>query len=416
MNTVKRAIRKDLLVFGSPLIGKAEIDEVNRTLLSGWLSTGPKVAAFEESFRRYKNARFAAAVSSGTAALELSLIAAELQPGDEVVTTALTFCATVNAIIHAGLKPVLADVDPNTMNICPEELERRITPRTRAMLLVHFAGRPCEMDALMDIARRHRLKIVEDCAHAIESRYKGLASGTFGDFGCFSFYVTKNLTTGEGGMVLTRRKANASRIRRMALHGLSQDAWKRFNQKEYRHYYVQECGYKYNMTDLAAAIGKHQLKRIEQNWKRRAEIWRQYDASFEDLPLVTPSRAAPGTRHAYHLYTILVDERRCGLSRDRFLDAMVKHNIGVGVHYLSIPEHPYYRREFGWRPHDYPHAMRIGRQTVSLPLSPKLSAQDVQDVVAAVGDILQRTASGSRRPPRGALTTKTPSRPRGGLR
>jgi len=369
------------LVFGSPAIEDAEIEEVVASMKSGWLGTGPKVARFEDDFKVYKRAEYAVAVSSCTAALHLSLLAAGIKPGEEVITTALTFCATVNAIIHAGARPVLVDIDPNTMNMDPDQVEAKLTPRTRAILPVHFAGRPCDMNALCDIATRNSLNLIEDCAHAIETEYKGRKSGTFGDFGCFSFYATKNIATGEGGMVLTRRKEGAACIKMLALHGLSADAWKRFGDEGYKHYQVVECGFKYNMMDLQAAIGIHQLQRIERNWERRQTIWRRYNEALEGLPLTLPATPEPNTRHAFHLYTILTDK---SLSRDRFLDAMTAQNIGIGVHYLSIPEHPYYQRTFGWRPDDYPNAMRIGRETVSLPISPKLTDEDVDDVIGAV--------------------------------
>jgi len=378
-------VRDNFLIFGSPRIEQPEIDEVVSCLKSGWLGTGPKVAQFENDFRLYKGAEHAVALNSCTAALHLSILAAELKPGDEVITTAMTFSATVNAVINAGgIRPVLVDIDPVSMNIDPDRIEEKITPRTRAIIPVHFAGRPCDMDKICSIASKYGLKIIEDCAHAIETEYKGRKAGTIGEFGCFSFYVTKNIITGEGGMVLVRREQDAARIKTLALHGMSKDAWKRFSDEGYRHYFVVEAGFKYNMMDIQAAIGIHQLKRIERYWKRRREIWNQYNEVFKDLPIVLPSAAEPDTRHAYHLYTILVDKERTGISRDDFLDAMTRENIGVGVHYLSIPEHPFYQESLGWRPEDYPNAMKIGRQTVSLPLSPKLTDSDVGDVIAAV--------------------------------
>jgi dTDP-4-amino-4,6-dideoxygalactose transaminase len=381
--------KENFLVFGSPSIQEDEINEVIATLRSGWIGTGPKVAHFEESFRTYKNAQQAVAVSSCTAALHLSMLAAGLNPGDEVITTALTFCATVNAIIHAKARPVLVDIDPSTMNIDPNQVEVTVNKRTRALIPVHFGGRPCDMDPLCEIAKNHDLKVIEDCAHAIETEYKATKAGTFGDFGCFSFYVTKNIITGEGGMVLTRREEDAARIKMLALHGMSQDAWKRFSDEGYKHYYVTECGFKYNMTDLQAAIGIHQLRRVEAYWNRRQEIWNRYNDAFAGLAITLPKVPEPGTRHAYHLYTILIDEGKTGISRDAFLEAMTAENIGVGVHYLSIPEHPYYQRSFGWKPEDYPNAMRIGRQTVSLPLSAKLRGEDVEDVIKAVRKVLK---------------------------
>jgi dTDP-4-amino-4,6-dideoxygalactose transaminase len=358
------------------------------SLTSGWLGTGPKVARFEQDFLAYKNARYAAALNSCTAALHLSILAAGIGPGDEVITTPMTFCATVNAIIHAGATPVLADVDPVTMNIDPAEIERRITPRTKALLPVHFAGRPCEMDRIMEIARARGLAVIEDCAHAIETEYHGTKAGLFGDFGCFSFYVTKNIVTGEGGLVLARREEDIARIRILGLHGMSKDAWKRFGDEGYKHYQVVECGFKYNMMDLQAAIGIHQLARVEEYWKLREALWLRYMDAFADLPVTLPAAPAPDTRHALHLFTIRIDEQRAGISRDAFLDAMTRLKIGVGVHYLSIPEHPYYQDRFGWSPDEYPHARDIGRSTVSLPLSPKLTAADADDVIAAVHAVL----------------------------
>ena len=355
---------------------------------SGWLGTGPKVARFEKDFAAYQGVQHVAAVNSCTAALHLSLLAAGLKPGDEVITTPMTFCATVNAIIHAGAVPVLADIDPVTLNIDPAQIERKLTSRTRAILPVHFAGRPCEMDAICAIAQKHDLILIEDCAHSIETEYKGRKAGTFGDFGCFSFYVTKNIVTGEGGMVLCKKEENAARVKTLALHGMSKDAWKRFSDEGYKHYYVTECGFKYNMMDLQAAIGIHQLKKIDRCWEKRREIWKKYNDAFRGLPIGIPADPAPDTKHAHHLYTVFIDEAKAGVSRDGFLNAMTAHKIGVGVHYLSVPEHPYYQKTFGWKPEDYPNAMRIGRQTVSLPISPKLSASDTDDVISAVTEII----------------------------
>ena len=378
------------LVFGSPAIEEAEIEEVIDSLRNGWLGTGPKVARFEQDFASYKGVdqSHAAAVNSCTAALHVSMIACGLKPGDEVITTPLTFCATINAIIHAGATPVLADVDPVTMNIDPARIEERITDRTRAILPVHFAGRPCEMNRILAIAIRHDLKIIEDCAHAIETEYQGRKAGTFGDFGCFSFYVTKNVVTGEGGMVLARKESATSRVKMLALHGMSKDAWHRFGDAGFKHYQVVECGFKYNMMDLQAALGIHQLARVESNWARRREIWNRYQDAFVDLPIIRPSEDGPDIRHAYHLYTILVDKERSGITRDAFLDVMTDRRIGVGVHYLSIPEHPFYQQRFGWKPEEWPNAMRIGRQTLSLPISPKLSDAEVTKVIAEVRQAL----------------------------
>lgn len=379
------------LVFGAPRIEEDEIAEVEACLRSGWLGTGPRVAQFESDFACWRGVAPSqvAAVNSCTAALHVSMVAADLEPGSEVITTPLTFCATVNAILHAGLTPVLADVDPVTQNIDPDAIEAAITPRTRAILPVHFAGRPCAMDRIMAIAEKHGLVVIEDCAHAIETEFHGKPAGTFGDFGCFSFYVTKNVITGEGGMILGRDEEHIARAKVLALHGMSKDAWHRFGDQGYRHYQVVECGFKYNMMDLQAAIGIHQLARVEANWARRREIWQRYDAALAGLPIDLPAVPEAGTRHGYHLYTIMIGVARAGIERDAFLEAMNARRIGTGVHYLSVPEHPYYQQRFGWRPEQWPQAMRLGRQTVSLPLSPAMSDGDVERVIEAVGSIVR---------------------------
>jgi dTDP-4-amino-4,6-dideoxygalactose transaminase len=378
------------LVFGAPAIGEEEIAAVEECLRSGWLGTGPRVARFEADFAAYQGvpANHVAALNSCTAALHVAMIAAGLEPGSEVITTPLTFCASVNAIIHAGLAPVLADVDPASHNIDPAAIEAAITERTRAILPVHFAGRACAMDPIMAIAQRHDLVVIEDCAHAIETEYHGTRAGRFGDFGCYSFYVTKNVVTGEGGMILGRDEARVARAKVLALHGMSKDAWHRFGDAGYKHYDVVECGFKYNMMDIQAAIGIPQLARVEANWQRRAAIWRQYQDAFADLPIERPAEAEPDTRHAYHLYTIQVDPARCGIGRDAFLDAMTAARIGVGVHYRSVPEHSHYRERFGWQPDRWPVARDIGRRTVSLPLSPRLTDSDVVRVIDTVRRIV----------------------------
>jgi dTDP-4-amino-4,6-dideoxygalactose transaminase len=279
--------------------------------------------------------------------------------------------------------PVLADVDPVSMNIDVSDVERRITPRTRAVLIVHFAGRPCRMEPLVDLTRRHGLRLIEDCAHAVETETDLGRAGTIGDFGCFSFYATKNLTTGEGGMVLAREASELARVRTLGLHGLNRDAWKRFSDEGYKHYEVSEPGFKYNMMDIQAALGLWQLRRLDENWHRRDAIWRRYLRELRGLPVTLPDPADPGTRHALHLFTVLVGED-APISRDGFIQALTRAGIGVGVHYNSIPTHRYYREAYGWAPEDYPHSHRIGRQTVSLPLSADLSEDEQARVVRAV--------------------------------
>jgi len=387
---MKNPIRSkdDFLIYSSPKIEDDEINEVVSIMKSGWLGTGPKVALFENKFKDYRRSEHAIALNSCTAAIHLSLVAAGIKPGDEVITTPMTFCSTVNAIIHAGGTPVLADIDRTTLNIDPVEITKKISPKTKAILPVHFAGRPCDMGAIMEIANKNTLFVIEDCAHAIETEYHGQAVGTFGDFGCFSFYVTKNIVTGEGGMVLTPNEAYANRIKRLALHGMDKDAWKRFGDDGYKHYQVVECGFKYNMMDLQAGIGLHQLSRIEDYWKRREEIWNIYMDEFSDLPVDLPAAPEDDTKHAFHLFTLQIEKERCGVTRDEFINEMTANNIGVGVHYQSIPEHPYYNQTFGWKPEEFPNAYKIGKSTVSLPISAKLDKMDVNDVINAVKSIL----------------------------
>ncbi|MBF0191239.1 MAG: DegT/DnrJ/EryC1/StrS family aminotransferase [Magnetococcales bacterium] len=388
MNPPVPPVRDQFLVFGKPILEEEDIQEVVESLRSGWLGTGPKTTRFENDFKAYKNAPHAIAVNSCTAALHLSLLVAGLGPGDEVITTAMTFCATVNTILYVGATPVLVDIDPWTFNMDPDRIEAKITPRTKAIVPVHYGGYPCDMDRIEALAQKHGLMIIEDCAHAIETEYHGRKAGTFGDFGCFSFYVTKNLVTGEGGMVLAKSAEQAARIKTLALHGMTHDAWKRFGTEGFKQYQVVEIGYKYNMMDIQAALGIHQLRRIERSWQRRREIWNTYQQAFASLPLQLPIEPPAGIRHAHHLYTIQWDEARIGMPRSHFLDAMKAHNIGISVHYLSIPEHPLYQEMFGWRVEDYPVTERVSRQTVSLPMSAGLSDQDVADVIAAVTGII----------------------------
>lgn len=382
-------MRKDFLVFGSPLIEQPEIDEVIASLKSGWLGTGPKVQQFEELFKDYKGSEFAIALSSCTAALHLSLLVMGLQQGDEVIVPTMTFAATANAVIHAGAKPVFVDCRRDTMNIDPEDFERKITSRTKAVIPVHFAGRPCDMDTIIEIAERHSLGVIEDCAHAIETEFHGKKAGTFGAMGCFSFYVTKNVVTGEGGMVITDNQNYADEIKVLALQGMTKDAWRRFADEGYKHYQIVYAGFKYNMTDIQAAIGIHQLPRVGEYWERRREIWNRYDEAFASLPIIRLARIDEDSKHAHHLYTLLLDLKKIGLTRDQLLDQMAERNIGVGVHYIALHLHPYYQEAFGCKKGDFPNAEWISERTVSIPLSAKLTDDDVDDVIDSVEAILK---------------------------
>jgi len=381
-------VRNTFLVFGNPSIEQPEIDEVVDSLRSGWVGTGPKVGQFEGMFRDYIGSKHAVAVSSCTAALHLSMIVAGLGPGDEVITTPMTFPATVNAIVHVGARPVFVDVDRHTMNIDPDAIPRALTPRTKAVVPVHFAGRPCQMEQMMALAAENGLLLIEDAAHCLEGAYRGRKIGTFGDATCFSFYVTKNITTIEGGMVTTDDEEWANLIKVFALHGLSKDAWGRYSGAGFEHYQVVVPGFKYNMTDVEAAVGIHQLERIDSCLRRRERLWAYYDEAFLGLPAFLPVPPEPGTVHARHLYTLLVDLDNITATRDDVLNALHAENIGCGVHYVGIHLHAYYRKTFNLSPEDFPNATFISDRTISIPLSPKLSEKDADDVVSGVHKVL----------------------------
>jgi dTDP-4-amino-4,6-dideoxygalactose transaminase len=381
--------RDEFLVFGSPKIEEEEINEVVETLRSGWLGTGPKVAKFEEDFRQYIGVKHAMAVHSCTAGLHLAMLVAGIEPGDEVITTPMTFCATANAIIHAGGRPVFVDIDRKTMNIDPLKIEAAITAKTKAIIPVHFGGRPCEMDEILEMAAKNNLIVIEDAAHAIEAVYKGKKIGNIGDIGCFSFYVTKNLVTGEGGMITTNNLEYAEKTKMYGLHGMSKDAWKRFSDSGYKHYQVVFPGFKYNMMDIQAAMGLHQLPRVEKYLKRREEIWQKYNEAFKALPVITPAEPSADMKHARHLYTLLIDLTKTKISRDEFLTGMTERNIGIGVHYTALHLQEYYQRTYSYKKGDFPEAEYISERTVSLPLSVKLEDADVDDVIEAVKDILE---------------------------
>ena len=381
-----KPIRDKFLVFGKPAIGEPEIQEMVDTLRSGWLGTGPRTRRFEAAFRRYIGSKHAIALNSCTAGLHLALEIVGVRAGDEVITTPMTFAATANVIVHLGARPVFVDVRRETMNIDPTQIEAAITPRTKAIIPVHLAGRPCEMDAIMKIARRHGLYVIEDAAHAIEASYKGKKIGNIGDLTAFSFYVTKNLCTGEGGMVTTNNADWADQLRIKSLHGISQDAWKRYSADGSTTYETIYPGYKYNMTDMQAALGIHQLERLEDNLKIRQRYAQSYDKAFDDLPEISvPDRKLPPRScHACHLYPLLLDLDRLRIKRNEFIEAMKAEHVGTGVHFTALHLHKFYREKFGYKAGQFPNAEWIGQRTLSVPLSPQLSPAEVDDVSRAV--------------------------------
>jgi dTDP-4-amino-4,6-dideoxygalactose transaminase len=381
--------RKEFLVFGQPDIRDPEIAEVVDSLRSGWLGTGPKVRRFEAAFAEYCGARYAVGLSSCTAALHLALLALGVGPGDEVITTPMTFVATVNVILHVGATPVLVDCDRTTMNLTPEAAAAAITPRTRVIVPVHLAGRPCDMDGFADLAARHGIAIIDDAAHAIEASWGTRRIGSSATATAFSFYVTKNVVTGEGGMLTTDDEALAEDVRIRSLHGLSRDAWRRYSSAGFQPYDALVPGWKYNMTDLQAALGIHQLARVEQNLRRREEIWARYDEAFRDHPLLTTPPPFDNGRHARHLYTLLLDVERAPCDRNGLLARLRALNIGAGIHFLAVHLFSYYRERFGTKRGDFPNAEWISDRTFSLPLSSKLTDEDVEDVIWAVKTSLE---------------------------
>lgn len=389
--------KDEFIVFGSPAIGEEEVAEVVDSMHSGWLSTGPKVARFEEMFRQYVGCRHAIGLNSCTAGLHLLLLAAGIGPGDEVLTTPLTFAATANVIVHVGATPVFADVEAESMNLDPEQVGkvlRERSGRVKAIMVVHLAGRPCNMEPLGRLAEEHGLFLIEDAAHATEAWYKGKKVGMLGDGAAFSFYVTKNLVTGEGGMVTTDRDEWAELIRVLSLHGMSRGAWKRYSSSGYSHYQILHAGYKYNMMDLQAAMGIHQLGRLETYLRRREEIWARYDQAFSDLPVRCPAPPEPGTVHARHLYTPLLELEHMDVDRDAVLEELKALGVGTGVHFISLHLQPFYQRLLGCRDEDYPNALEISKRTLSLPLSAKLSEEQVGRVIDAFRRVLLAHAVG----------------------
>ncbi|MBL4760634.1 MAG: DegT/DnrJ/EryC1/StrS family aminotransferase [Mariprofundaceae bacterium] len=382
-------VRQDMLTFGAPMIEDAEVAEVVATLRSGWLGTGPKVHLFQDMFREQAEAKHALALNSCTAGLHLSLLVAGVGPGDEVIVPSITFCATANVVVHVGATPVLVDVDRQTMNLTIEYIKAAFTERTKAIIPVHMAGRPCVMDEILPFARERGLFVIEDAAHAIEAVCQGEKVGSLGDASCFSFYVTKNLVTGEGGMVTTPHAAWSNKIQMMSQHGMSKGAWKRYSDEGFQHYQVTIPGFKYNMTDMQASLGIHQLPRLPEYLKRRESIWKQYDAAFADLPVICPVAVREGDVHARHLYTLLLDLDDIKVDRDQIMNALYEENIGTGIHFVGLHMHLFYQERYGYRAEDCPNALWISERTISLPLTANLADNDVDDVIAAVVKVIR---------------------------
>ena len=383
-------MQTSFLPFHIPDIGEDEIQAVVETLRSGWLTTGPKVRQFEEDFARYIGCRHAVAVNSATSALHLALEAVGIKAGDEVLVPTLTFAATAAVVLHLQAKPKLVDCRPETLNLDPDQLERAITAKTRAIIPVHMTGLPCEMGRILEIAKAHNLRVIEDAAHALPARFQEQRVGTIGDITCFSFYATKTITTGEGGMATTENPEWAERMRIMGLHGISKDAWKRYTAEGSWYYEILSPGYKYNLTDLAAAIGIQQLKKCDQFWQARQRIAAQYAEGFQDVPEITTPALARDGQHAWHLYILQLNLERLRISRNEFVELLKQYQIGTSVHFIPLHLHPYYRETFGYRPQDLPQASAAFERIVSLPLYPKMTEAQVQQVISAVREIVRQ--------------------------
>jgi dTDP-4-amino-4,6-dideoxygalactose transaminase len=375
----------DFIPFALPSIGEEEINEVVDTLRKGWLTTGEKTHLFEEQFAAYIGAP-SVAVNSCTAALHLALIVANIQPGDEVITTPFTFAATGEVIAYMNAKPVFVDIDPATYNIDPRKIEEKITPKTKAIIPVHYGGNPCDMDAINAIAKKHNLIVIEDAAHAVGATYKGKMIGTIADLTAFSFYATKNLATGEGGMITTHNKAFEDRLRILRLHGISKDAWKRYTQAGTWKYEILEQGYKYNLTDMASSLGIHQLKKLNSFNATREKYAKMFTDAFKSVPKITLQKTTPNATHVWHLFTIQLDP---SIDRDNFIEQLKQKNIGASVHFIPLHLHPFYQKTYHYKPGDFPVAERVYNGIISLPLFPAMSEEQVHYVANTVKELLK---------------------------
>ncbi len=380
---------REFIPFHAPEIGDAEIESVVETLRSGWLTSGTKVKRFEDDFAEYVGSKHAVAVNSGTAALHLALDAIGIRQDDEVIVPTMTFTATAEVVLYFKAKPVLVDCQEDTLNLDPKQIEAAITSKTKAIIPVHFGGQPCDMTPILEIAKTHKLYVVEDAAHALPASYEGKKIGTIGDITCFSFYATKTITTGEGGMATTENSEWAERMRMMSLHGISHDAWKRYTKEGSWYYEILNPGFKYNLTDIAAAIGIEQLKKCDEFRKAREKIAKIYDTSFADLEEIhTPVRRSD-TEHAWHLYVIQLNLDHLQITRNQFIDALREEGIGTSVHFIPLHLHPYYRDNFGYQPSDFPNASSAFERIVSLPIYPKMTEADVESVIGAVRKVVK---------------------------
>ncbi len=388
MDTVKKYI-----YFHRPSFGVEEEKEILETLRSGWITTGERTKKFEADFERYTGAAHAIGLNSCTAGLHLALICAGIKEGDEVITTPTTFPATANVIVHCGATPVFVDVEHDTLNIDVSKIEEKITPRTKAVMPVHFVGQPCDMDAICELAKKYSLTVIEDAAHGLETIYKNRKIGAISDFTSFSFYATKNITTGEGGMVTTNNPDHADKLRILSLHGISKDAWKRYSESGYKHWEIMYPGFKYNMFDIQAALGIHQLKKVDFFWQRRKEILEIYNSAFSDFEAIEPvmqNIRHNGDKNAYHLYVIRVNTDAVTVNRDVIMNMIQEQGIGVGVHFRAVHISPYYSETFGYKRGMLPVAEFNSDRVISLPIYPSLTDNDLYYIIETLKSIFRK--------------------------
>ena len=388
---------RKFITFGEPNIGVKEINFLKKTISSKWIGSGPTTEKFEKKFKNYKKSKFSLSLNSCTAALHLSLISLGLKKGDEVITTPMTFCSTINSILLTGAKPILVDINPNTLNIDENKISKKINSKTKALMIVHFAGLACNMKPIIKICKKYNLKLIEDCAHAIESKYHNKEVGNFGDTGCFSFYATKNITTGEGGMLITNKTKIYNKIRTMRLHGLSKDAWKRYlpnniinNKLKFEHYDVKEVGLKYNLIDLNASLGIPQLENIEKNLLKRKNLHNLYKKKLNGLPIKFQNINPYPNKFAHHLFVIILDKSKTNKKRDDLVLFLKKNKVGTGINYRAVTDMTIYKKNLGWNNKTTPLAKYVGDNILSLPLYPTLSFSEVEYITKKISEFFKK--------------------------
>jgi UDP-4-amino-4,6-dideoxy-N-acetyl-beta-L-altrosamine transaminase len=383
-----KSLREEFLPYGTQWIDENEINEVVDSLKSSWITTGPKMTQFEEDFKKFKEAKYAIAVNSGTAALHISTSSIDINPGDEVITTPLTFVASANCVVYRGGTPVFADIKKDTYNIDPNEIKKKITSKTKAIIPVHFTGQPCDMDEILEIAEEHDLYVIEDAAHAIDAEYKGRKIGTLGDLTIFSFHPVKNITTAEGGMVTTNDDDFYEKLLMFRTHGISKDAEKRFGKSGGYYYDMQYLGYRYNLSELHAALGIHQLKKLKSFQKRRREIVEIYNKELQDFDEIIIPYKKDNVKHSWHLYIIQLEIEKLRVDRDYIFKALREENIGVNVHYIPVHYHSYYQNKFGLKKGILPNVEWLFPRILTIPLFPKMTNDDVYDVINALDKVI----------------------------